>query len=198
MHQAYNPTAGLTIQKAPLRAVELRQRMAANLTIDDSEYALRDLLEIRRSQPKSWVAVGLCADGKFRVTRVTIATSQSPERRIACKGKRGRSYSRDAIYYEPFVKLTTVMAGLVLDIFVAFLVRWIVIYRRKARSHRWPNVTGTVVRCHLEKPGYGCMYAVLRYKYRMNFERNQGLIKKPYIYENYAEAYTRRFRRTVN
>jgi hypothetical protein len=83
------------------------------------------------------------------------------------------------------------MAGLVLDIFVAFAVRWIIIYWREARSHRWPKVTGRVVRCHLEKPGYGCMYVVLRYKYKMNFERHHGSIKKPYLYENYAEAYIR-------
>jgi hypothetical protein len=86
-----------------------------------------------------------------------------------------------------------VMAGLVIDIFVAFIVRWIVIFWRKAGSHRWPTVTGNVVRCHLEKPGYGCAYVVLSYKFKMNFERYHGNIKKPYIYDNYAEAYTRRF-----
>lgn len=83
------------------------------------------------------------------------------------------------------------MAGLVIDIYVAFVVRWIIILWRKARSHGWATVTGTVVSCHLEKPGYGCDYAVLRYKYKMNFERYQGSIKKPYVYDNYADAYIR-------
>ena len=83
------------------------------------------------------------------------------------------------------------MAGLVIDIYVAFIVRWIIIYWRKAWSRRWPTVTGTVVRCNLERPGYGCDYAVLQYKYKMNFERYHGSIKKPYLYENYAEAYIR-------
>jgi len=85
------------------------------------------------------------------------------------------------------------MAGFVLDIFVAFIVRWIAVFWRKAGSHRWPTVTGTVVRCHLEKPGIGCMYVVLSYKFKMNFERYHGFIKKPYFYDNYAEAYIRRF-----
>lgn len=85
------------------------------------------------------------------------------------------------------------MAGFVLDIFVAFIVRWVVIFWRKAGSHRWPTVTGSVVRCHMEKPGIGCMYVVLSYKFKMNLERYHGSIKKPYIYANYAEAYTRRF-----
>jgi|ERR1035438_648604 hypothetical protein len=83
------------------------------------------------------------------------------------------------------------MAGLVIDIYVAFIVRWIIIYWRNARSHGWPTVTGSVVRCRLERPGYGCDYVVLEYKYKMNFERYHGSIKKPYIYENYAEAYVR-------
>jgi hypothetical protein len=85
------------------------------------------------------------------------------------------------------------MAGFVLDIFVAFIVRWIVIFWRQAGSHRWPKVTGTVIRCHLEKPGIGCRYVVLSYKFKMNFERYHGSIKKPYFYDNYAEAYIRRF-----
>ena len=84
------------------------------------------------------------------------------------------------------------MAGLVIDIFVAFIVRWAIIYLRKAISHKWPTVTGSVVSCNLEKPGYGCPYVVLHYKYKMNFERFQGVFKKPYIYDNYAEAYIRR------
>jgi hypothetical protein len=85
------------------------------------------------------------------------------------------------------------MAGLVIDIYVAFIVRWVIIYWREARSHGWPTVTGIVVRCHLERPGFGCDYVVLHYKYKVKFERYQGLIKKPYIYDNYAEAYVRSF-----
>lgn len=84
------------------------------------------------------------------------------------------------------------MAGFVLDIFAAFLVRWIVIYWREAISHGWWNLSGSVVRCHLERPGYGCMYVVLQYKYKWNFERYRGTIKKPYVHENYAEAFMRR------
>ena len=63
------------------------------------------------------------------------------------------------------------MAGLVIDIFVAFIVRWAIIYWRKFGSTRWPTFTGRVVSCNLEKPGYGCPYVALNYKYKMNFER---------------------------
>jgi hypothetical protein len=85
------------------------------------------------------------------------------------------------------------MAGWVLDIYVAFIVRWIIMYWRKVGSGGWPTVTGTVVHCQLEKPGYGCVYVVLHYKYKMNFERYHGFIKKPYVYDHYAEAYIRHF-----
>jgi hypothetical protein len=85
------------------------------------------------------------------------------------------------------------MAGLVLDIYVAFFVRWVIMHWRNVGSHGWPTLAGTVVRCHLEKPGFGCTHVVLDYKYKMNFEHYSGCIKKPFINDNYAEAYMRRF-----
>ena len=83
------------------------------------------------------------------------------------------------------------MAGLVLDIYVEFILRWIVLWWRKAGSRGWQEVTGTIVSCQLERPGFGCARVVLRYKYKWDFERYQGVIKKPYIYDNYADAYMR-------
>jgi|SRR5580658_4702994 hypothetical protein len=84
------------------------------------------------------------------------------------------------------------MAGFVIDIFVAFIARWAIIFWRKAASHDWPTVSGTVIRCHLEKPGFGCMYVAIEYKYKVNWERHHGALNKPYCYAaNYAEAYAR-------
>jgi hypothetical protein len=84
------------------------------------------------------------------------------------------------------------MGGLVIDIFVAFVVRWAIIFWRGSASRNWPAVPGTVVRCHLEKPGIGCMYVELQYKYKFNFERHEGACNKPYFNAtNYAEAYVR-------
>ena len=74
------------------------------------------------------------------------------------------------------------MAGFVIDIFVAFIVRWTIIFWRDATSSNWPTVPGTVVRCYLEKPGVGCMYVALQYKYKFNFERHGGALNKPYCY----------------
>lgn len=83
------------------------------------------------------------------------------------------------------------MAGLVLDIHFGFLARWMIIFWRKAVSRKWPTVAGTIVRCHFEKHGYGGDYVVLQYEYKAEFERFHGVMKKPYIYPNYAEAFVR-------
>jgi Protein of unknown function (DUF3592) len=84
------------------------------------------------------------------------------------------------------------MAGWFFDVFVAYLVRGIIILWRNAVSRNWPTVSGSVVRSRLEKPFYGCMYVVVQYKYKMNWERHQGVLNKPYFYfANDAEAYVR-------
>jgi len=81
------------------------------------------------------------------------------------------------------------MGGFVIDVYIGFLVRWIVILWRNAASCKWPIVAGSVVHCHFEEHGYGGDYVVLQYK--VEWERFEGVLKKPFIYENYAEAYTR-------
>jgi hypothetical protein len=84
------------------------------------------------------------------------------------------------------------MAGFVIDIFIGFILRWLVLLRRDVASDKWPTVAGTIVRCHFEKRGYGGDYVVLQYKYKADFERFKGAIKKPFIYPNYADAFVRR------
>ena len=49
MRQTHDSSLGEAIPKTPLRVVDLSQRMAANPTISNSVYALRELLEIRKS-----------------------------------------------------------------------------------------------------------------------------------------------------
>lgn len=84
------------------------------------------------------------------------------------------------------------MAGLIVEIYIAFAVRWMILMYRDAASRKWPQITGTIIRSHLEKPGFGCNYVVLRYKYRNGSERYEGEVKKPFIFSNYAEAFVRR------
>jgi hypothetical protein len=49
MHQTEDSSLGEAIPKTPLRDVDLIERMAANPTIHSGAYALRELLEIRKS-----------------------------------------------------------------------------------------------------------------------------------------------------
>jgi hypothetical protein len=83
------------------------------------------------------------------------------------------------------------MAGLVIDLYIGFFVRWVILSWRSAMSRKWSTVTGTVISCHFEEPGYGGDFVVLRYKYKVNLERYQGEIRKPYMYSNYANAFVR-------
>ena len=84
------------------------------------------------------------------------------------------------------------MAGWFFDAFIAYFVRGIIILWRRAVSRNWPTVSGTIVRSHLEKPFYGCMYVVVEYKYKLNWERHRGVLNRPYFYfANYADAFVR-------
>ena len=83
------------------------------------------------------------------------------------------------------------MAGFVIDIYIGFIVRWMIILWRKSVSYKWPTVSGTIVRCQFEKHGYGGDYVVLQYKYKADLERFHGVMKKPFLYPNYADAFVR-------
>jgi hypothetical protein len=83
------------------------------------------------------------------------------------------------------------MAGFVIDIYVGFLFRWLVLLWRYVASGKWPIVTGTIVRCHFEEHGVGGDYVVLQYKYKVEFERFKGAIRKPFVYSNYADGFVR-------
>ena len=83
------------------------------------------------------------------------------------------------------------MAGFVIDIYIGFIVRWMIILWRGARGRQWPTLSGRVVRCYFEEHGYGGDYVVLQYKYKVDSERFQGVLKKPYIYPNYADGFVR-------
>ncbi|MGD0729793.1 MAG: DUF3592 domain-containing protein [Terracidiphilus sp.] len=83
------------------------------------------------------------------------------------------------------------MGGLVIDIYIGFVVRRVIILWRKANSRQWPAVSGRVVHCQFEEPGYGGDYAVLQYEYKLDSKLYQGVLKRPYIYPNYADAFVR-------
>jgi hypothetical protein len=83
------------------------------------------------------------------------------------------------------------MAGLVIDIYIGFIIRWGNVLWRKVQSRQWPTAFGRVIRCHFEKQGHGGSYVVLQYRYKVDSEWLSGVLKKPYIYPNYADAFVR-------
>ena len=56
------------------------------------------------------------------------------------------------------------MAGFVLDLYIGFLIRWVILAWRDALSYKWPAVSATVISCHFERAGFGGDFVVLRYK----------------------------------
>ena len=85
------------------------------------------------------------------------------------------------------------MAGFVIDILIAFVIRFVMIEWRRAKSHNWPVITGTILGSCFERPDIGCNYAQIRYRYKTSGERYDGLFKKPFLFQTYGEAFVRHF-----
>jgi hypothetical protein len=85
------------------------------------------------------------------------------------------------------------MAGFVIDIYIAFIIRALIVLWRAWESRDWPVITGTIRTSSYERPGYGCDYALICYQYKTTGERYEGILKKPYLFRNYGEAFVRRF-----
>jgi hypothetical protein len=85
------------------------------------------------------------------------------------------------------------MAGFVIDTLFGFIARWVMLSWRSSASRNWPALAGRVVRCHFEKHGYGGDFVVHRYKYKVDSQRFEGPLKKPFMYAGSANTYTRRF-----
>jgi len=86
------------------------------------------------------------------------------------------------------------MAGFVIDIYIEFFFRTVVNLIRRIGTSKWPVVTAIVSNSQKRPyPGLGCTVIVIQYKYRNVDIRSEGTHKEPFIFDNYAEAYLRRF-----
>lgn len=84
------------------------------------------------------------------------------------------------------------MGGLVIDIFVEFIVRVVMRMVQIFRSSSWPTVTGKVTDSTYQKAGYGCDVAEISYKYRVDGELYTGMYVKPFISNVHGEDYIAR------
>jgi hypothetical protein len=85
------------------------------------------------------------------------------------------------------------MAGLVLDIYIEFFFRTIVNLVRRIGTSNWPAVTAIVSKSDKRDSGMGCTVIVIHYKFRNAELRCEGTHKEPFLFDNYADAYLRRF-----
>jgi ribosomal protein L6P/L9E len=86
------------------------------------------------------------------------------------------------------------MGGLVLDIWIAFLVRTTVNGFRRLRSRKWPEVSATVFNaCTGVSGGFGCAVSTVSYHYRVGGEKHSGTHDEPCISRSSADYFVRDF-----
>jgi len=77
--------------------------------------------------------------------------------------------------------------------FVGFFFRTIVNLIRRFGTGNWPVVTTVVSHSERCEPGFGCTVIAIHYKFRNADMRYEGTHKEPFFFDNYADAYLRRF-----
>lgn len=85
------------------------------------------------------------------------------------------------------------MGGLVIDIYVEYLVRIIINLNHKWKSRNWPTITASVTGSDCPRSVYGCHVADVYYEYEFDGEPYVGSVQVPFIYSRSGEDYVRRF-----
>jgi hypothetical protein len=85
------------------------------------------------------------------------------------------------------------MGGLVIDIYVEFLYRFVVSLSKRRASANRPKVGAEVTSSQCRRAGYGCAVAEIYYKYRANVELHTGIHEKGFIFHNSGENYASDF-----
>jgi hypothetical protein len=85
------------------------------------------------------------------------------------------------------------MSGTGLLLVIEFFLREATKFLRRIGTGDWPVYDAIVVSSKLDFGISGCDLVTIRYKYRNAESRLEGIYKQPFINENYAEAYLRRY-----
>jgi hypothetical protein len=80
------------------------------------------------------------------------------------------------------------MGGLVLDIYVEFLIRAVIRFFKARGSASWPVTTAKVTAASLRR-GLGCAVADIVYNYRFDGELYTGTDANPFLLTPSAESY---------
>jgi len=79
------------------------------------------------------------------------------------------------------------------ETYIEFFVRAAMRFARRIGTGDWPVYKAIVVSSERQTSFIGCILVVIRYKYRNADKRFEGTFKQPFIYDNYADAYLRRY-----
>jgi hypothetical protein len=86
------------------------------------------------------------------------------------------------------------MVGLVLDVYVEYLVRVLMRLVQVVRSNSWPIVSGKIhAAVFHQKTGLGCDSVEIFYEYNLDGQVYVGSYKNPFISPVLAERYVARF-----
>jgi len=85
------------------------------------------------------------------------------------------------------------MAGFVLDIYIEWIVRFVLRFAREFGAERWPIHQAKVTGAFCPKVGYGCEKAEINYTYSIDGETHLGSNVKPFIVSNSARKYAEQF-----
>lgn len=86
------------------------------------------------------------------------------------------------------------MGGLVLDVWVEYLVRVVMRLVQVLRSSSWPTVSGKVnAAVYHQQSGLGCNSVEIFYEYHLDGRVYTGSYKNPFIFPVLAERYVARF-----
>jgi len=84
------------------------------------------------------------------------------------------------------------MGGLVIDIFVEFLFRFVVRQLQAQGTKSWPVVKAKVTGTHYRPGGFGCTVLKMTYQYKFAGKRYAGTDAKPFLWTSSAREYYER------
>jgi hypothetical protein len=77
--------------------------------------------------------------------------------------------------------------------FIEFCIRVAIKFAQRIGTGDWSAIDAVVVSSKLDETFTGCLLVIIQYKYRNADKRFEGTFKQPFIYDNYADAYLRRY-----
>jgi hypothetical protein len=85
------------------------------------------------------------------------------------------------------------MGGWFVDVYIAYLFKWLVRFLQRRESNAWPVTKASVTSSSSSPGGFGCSTAEVIYTYEMDGHIFGGRNEKPFISPNSAQNYAADF-----